>query len=64
MVSRLTAPDLRARRVDLLCDRTSNTLASIRAGRVRVVGATTTARVSAQPNVPTYQRLGLERWDT
>jgi tripartite-type tricarboxylate transporter receptor subunit TctC len=51
--------DLTAGRVGLLCDQTSNTLAPIRAGRVRVFGVTTKARVAALPNVPTLAEAGL-----
>ena len=51
--------DLTAGRVDLLCDQTSNTLAPIRAGMVRVFGVTTKARVAALPNVPTLAEAGL-----
>jgi tripartite-type tricarboxylate transporter receptor subunit TctC len=51
--------DLTAGRVDLLCDQTSNTLAPIRDGRVRVFGVTTKARVAALPNVPTLAEAGL-----
>ncbi len=51
--------DLTAGRVDLLCDQTSNTLAPIHAGRVRVFGVTTKARIAALPNVPTLAEAAL-----
>jgi tripartite-type tricarboxylate transporter receptor subunit TctC len=51
--------DVTAGRVDLLCDQTSNTLAPVHAGRVRVFGVTTNARVAALPNVPTLAEAGL-----
>lgn len=51
--------DLTAGRVKLLCDQTSNTLATIGAGKVRVFGVTTTARLAALPNVPTLAEAGL-----
>lgn len=51
--------DVIAGRVGLLCDQTSNTLAPIQAGRVRVFGVTTKARVAALPNVPTLAEAGL-----
>lgn len=51
--------DVAAGRVGLLCDQTSNTLAPISAGSVRVFGVTTKARVAALPNVPTLAESGL-----
>jgi tripartite-type tricarboxylate transporter receptor subunit TctC len=51
--------DLVAGRVDLLCDQTSNTLAPIRAGTVRVFGVTTKARIAALPDAPTLAEAGL-----
>lgn len=51
--------DLVAGRVDLLCDQTSNTLVPIRAGKVRVFGVTTKARIAALPDVPTLAQAGL-----
>ena len=51
--------DVAAGRVGLLCDQTSNTLAPISAGSVRVFGVTTKTRVAALPNVPTLAESGL-----
>ncbi len=51
--------DLTAGRVDLLCDQTSNTIAPIRAGKVRVFGVTTKARLAVLSNVQTLAEAGL-----
>ena len=55
--------DVTAGRVDLLCDQTSNTLSAIGAGKVRVFGVTTKARVAALPNAPTLAEAGLRNFN-
>lgn len=50
---------LEAGQIDLLCDQTSNTVADIKAGKIKVYGVTTKARVATLPNVPTMAEDGL-----
>jgi tripartite-type tricarboxylate transporter receptor subunit TctC len=45
--------------VDLLCDQTTQTIPHIHAGRVKLYGATTRARIKALPDAPTLQESGL-----
>ncbi|MBD8529289.1 MULTISPECIES: tripartite tricarboxylate transporter substrate-binding protein [unclassified Massilia] len=57
-----TAPamnDLLGGQIDLLCDQTTSTTSHIRAGKVKVYGATTKARVASLPNVPTLAEQGM-----
>lgn len=57
-----TAPamnDLLGGQIDLLCDQTTSTTSHIRAGKVKVYGATTRARVASLPNVPTLAEQGM-----
>jgi hypothetical protein len=49
--------------VDLLCDQTTQTIPHIRAGRVKLYGATTRARISALPDAPTLQESGLQDFE-
>ena len=49
--------------VDLLCDQTTQTIPHIRAGRVKLYGATTRARIAALPNAPTLQESGLQDFE-
>lgn len=51
--------DLLGGQVDFMCDQTSNTISQIKAGKIKVYGVTTSARVSALPDVPTMQEAGL-----
>lgn len=46
--------------MDLLCDQTTNTTQYIKAGAVKVYGATTTQRVQTLPEVPTLAEQGLK----
>ena len=57
-----TAPamnDLLGGQIDLLCDQTTSTTSHIRAGKVKVYGATTKARVASLPNIPTLAEQGM-----
>ena len=57
-----TAPamnDLLGGQIDLLCDQTTSTTSHIRAGKVKVYGATTRARVASLPNIPTLAEQGM-----
>ena len=60
-----TAPamsDLLGGQVDLMCDQTTNTSAQIGAGKVKVYGITTTARIltPSLAAVPTFEEAGLK----
>jgi tripartite-type tricarboxylate transporter receptor subunit TctC len=57
-----TAPalnDLLGGQIDLLCDQTTTTTSHIRAGKVKVYGATTKARVPSLSNIPTLAEQGI-----
>lgn len=49
--------------VDLLCDQTTQTVPLIKDGRVKVYGVTTLTRLSALPDVPTLNELGLKGFE-
>ncbi len=51
--------DLLGGQVDFMCDQTTNTTSQIRAGKIKVYGVTTKARVPSLPDVPTLQEAGL-----
>ncbi len=51
--------DLLGRRVDFMCDQTTNTTSQIKGGKVKVYGVTTKTRVASLPNVPTLAEAGL-----
>jgi tripartite-type tricarboxylate transporter receptor subunit TctC len=42
-----------------MCDQTTNTTSHIKAGKIKVYGVTTKARVGSLPDVPTLQEGGL-----
>lgn len=61
-----TAPamnDLLGGTIDLLCDQTTSTTSHIRAGKVKVYGATTKARVASLPNIPTLAEQGMNGFE-
>jgi tripartite-type tricarboxylate transporter receptor subunit TctC len=61
-----TAPamnDLLGGQIDLLCDQTTSTTSHIRAGKVKVYGATTRARVATLPNIPTLDEQGMKGFE-
>lgn len=61
-----TAPamnDLLGGQIDLLCDQTTSTTSHIRAGKVKVYGATTPVRVASLPNVPTLDEQGMKGFE-
>jgi tripartite-type tricarboxylate transporter receptor subunit TctC len=61
-----TAPamnDLLAGQIDLLCDQTTSTTSHIRAGKVKVYGATTKERVASLPNIPTLAEQGIKGFE-
>jgi tripartite-type tricarboxylate transporter receptor subunit TctC len=61
-----TAPamnDLLGGQVDLMCDQTTNTTSQIQAGKVKVYGVTTKARLASLPNVPTLDEQGLKDFE-
>lgn len=51
--------DLLGGQIDFMCDQTTTTVSQIKAGRVKVYGATTASRIAALPNVPTLAEAGL-----
>lgn len=51
--------DLVGGQVDVLCDQTTNTVQQIKAGKVKAIGATSPARLSQLPDVPTLAEAGL-----
>ena len=58
-----TAPamnDLLGGQVDFMCDQTTNTTNQIKAGKVKVYGVTTLARVPSLKEVPTLDEQGLK----
>ena len=61
-----TAPamnDLLGGQIDLLCDQTTSTTSHIRAGKVKVYGATTRERVASLPNIPTFDEQGMKGFE-
>jgi tripartite-type tricarboxylate transporter receptor subunit TctC len=58
-----TAPamtDLLGGQVDLLCDQSTNTTSQIKGAQVKAYAATSKARISSLPNVPTMDESGLK----
>jgi tripartite-type tricarboxylate transporter receptor subunit TctC len=58
-----TAPamnDLLGGQVDLLCDQSTNTTSQIKGGTVKAYAATSAARISSLPNLPTMDESGLK----
>lgn len=51
--------DLLGGQVDFMCDQTTNTTSQIKAGKIKVYGVTTKARVGSLPDVPTMAEAGL-----
>ncbi|MCA3239457.1 MAG: tripartite tricarboxylate transporter substrate-binding protein [Curvibacter sp.] len=49
--------------VDLLCDQTTNTVAQIKAGTVKLYGVTTKQRIKALPDAPTLAEGGLKDFE-
>lgn len=55
--------DLQGGQVDLLCDQITTTLQPINTGRVKPYAATTRSRLSALPEVPTLNELGISDFE-
>ena len=55
--------DLLGGQVDFMCDQTTNTTSQIKAGKIKVYGATTKKRVPSLPNVPTMDEAGLKGFE-
>jgi tripartite-type tricarboxylate transporter receptor subunit TctC len=55
--------DLLGGQVDLMCDQTTNTMAQIKAEKIKVYGVTTPKRVPSLPNVPTLDEAGLKGFE-
>jgi tripartite-type tricarboxylate transporter receptor subunit TctC len=61
-----TAPamnDLIGGQVDFMCDQTTNTIAQIKGGKIKVYGVTTKKRLAALPEVPTMEEGGLKGFE-
>ena len=55
--------DLLGGQVDFMCDQTTNTTSQIKAGKIKVYGATTKKRLPSLPNVPTMDEAGLKGFE-
>ncbi len=55
--------DLQGGQVDLLCDQVTTTLQPILSHRVKAYGSTTTARLTALPELPTLAEQGLKDFE-
>lgn len=51
--------DLLGKRVDLMCDQTTNTMPHIRSGTVKAFAVTSAERIATLPGLPTLQEAGL-----
>lgn len=52
--------DLMGGQVDLLCDQTTNTVPSIKGGKVRALAVTSPQRLAVLPDLPTLDEAGLK----
>jgi tripartite-type tricarboxylate transporter receptor subunit TctC len=52
--------DLLGGQVDIMCDQTTNTTNQIKGGKIKAYAATSAARISALPDVPTASEAGLK----
>jgi tripartite-type tricarboxylate transporter receptor subunit TctC len=55
--------DLMGGQVDLLCDQITNTGSPIKAGKIKVYGSTTKARLPGFPEIPTLHEVGLPNFE-
>lgn len=55
--------DLLGGQVDFMIDQTTNTTSQIKAGKIKVYGVTTKARVPSLPDVPTMAEAGLPNFE-
>jgi len=55
--------DLMGGQVDLIMDAPSVTMPYVKAGRLRAIAVTRTERLSALPNVPTFDEAGLKNFE-
>lgn len=55
--------DLVGKRIDLMCDQTTNTVNQIKTGDIKAFGVTTRAPIAALPNVPTLDQSGLKGFE-
>ncbi|TCT04985.1 tripartite tricarboxylate transporter substrate-binding protein [Aquabacter spiritensis] len=55
--------DLVGKRIDLMCDQTTNTVNQIKAGDIKAFGVTTRARIAVLPAVPTLNESGLKGFE-
>ncbi|MEP9379290.1 tripartite tricarboxylate transporter substrate-binding protein [Aquabacter sp. CN5-332] len=55
--------DLVGKRIDLMCDQTTNTTNQIKAGDIKAFAVTTRERISILPDVPTLDQSGLKGFE-
>ena len=55
--------DLLGGTIDIMCDQTTNTVANIRADKVKVFGTTTLKRLKSLPNIPTLDEQGFKGFE-
>jgi len=55
--------DLLGRKIDFMCDQTTNTTSQIKAGKIKVYAVTTKKRVASLPDVPTAAEAGLPNFE-
>lgn len=55
--------DLLGGQIDMTCDQTTNTTGPIRAGKIKVYGVATKARVPSLKDVPTLEEAGLPNFE-
>lgn len=55
--------DLVGKRIDLMCDQTTNTVNQIKTGDIKAFGVTTRAPIAALPHVPTLDQSGLKGFE-
>ena len=55
--------DLVGKRIDLMCDQTTNTVNQIKSGDIKAYGVTTRERIAVLPNVPTLNDSGLKGFE-
>ncbi len=55
--------DLLGGTIDIMCDQTTNTVANIRADKLKVFGTTTLKRLKSLPNIPTLDEQGFKGFE-
>ncbi|WGD29678.1 tripartite tricarboxylate transporter substrate-binding protein [Ancylobacter sp. WKF20] len=55
--------DLIGKRIDLMCDQTTNTTNQIKGGEIKAFGVTTPKRIAVLPDLPTLSESGLKDFE-